>query len=75
MDTLTRKADPGYFSALQIPLLNGRLFTEQDQLGRTRNVIISKKFAEQFFPERIPSVGTCRWLSLGTTVKSTRLSG
>ena len=54
MDALTRKADPGYFSALQIPLLNGRLFTEQDQLGRTRNVIISKKLAEQFFPGENP---------------------
>jgi predicted permease len=48
-DTLIRKADPGYFSALEIPLLGGRVFTEQDSMGRTHNVIISKKFSDQFF--------------------------
>jgi predicted permease len=54
LDALTRKADPGYFSALQIPLLSGRFFTEQDKLERTRNVIVSKKFADQFFPGENP---------------------
>jgi predicted permease len=54
LDALTRKADPGYFSALEIPLLSGRVFTEEDRLERTRHVIISKKFAEQFFPGESP---------------------
>ncbi|HKD78295.1 MAG TPA: ABC transporter permease, partial [Candidatus Angelobacter sp.] len=49
-DALVRKADPGYFSALEIPLLSGRFFTDEDRLDRTRHVIISKKFAQQFFP-------------------------
>src|SRR5579859_2461800 len=49
LDALTRKADPGYFSALGIPLLGGRVFDEQDTLGRTHHVIISRKFAQQFF--------------------------
>ncbi len=49
LDALTRKADPGYFSTLEIPLLNGRVFDEQDKLGRTHHVMISKKFADQFF--------------------------
>ena len=54
LDALVRKADPGYFTTLQIPLLSGALFTEQDRLDRTRHVIISKKFAEQFFPAESP---------------------
>lgn len=49
LDALVRKADPGYFSTLEIPLLSGRVFNDQDKLGRTRHVIISKKFADQFF--------------------------
>lgn len=54
LDALTRKADPGYFSALGIPLLSGRTFDSQDRLERTHNVMISRKFAEQFFPGESP---------------------
>lgn len=50
LDALVRKADPGYFSALRIPLLSGHVFNEQDKLDRTRHVIISRTFAERFFP-------------------------
>jgi len=53
-DALVRKADPGYFSTLGIPVLSGHVFIDQDKLGRTHNVIISKKFAEQFFPGEDP---------------------
>jgi predicted permease len=53
-DAMVRKADPGYFSALEIPLLKGRFFTEQDSMGRTHNVIISKMFADEFFPGEDP---------------------
>jgi predicted permease len=54
MDTLKRRADPGYFEALQIPLLRGHVFTERDRLEQTRYVIINKKFADQFFPGENP---------------------
>ena len=53
-DALVRKADPGYFSALGIPVLSGRVFNEQDKLGRTHHVIISRKFGQQFFPGEDP---------------------
>ena len=49
-DALTRTNDPGYFTAMQIPLLRGRFFTDQERLTRDRYTIISKKFADQFFP-------------------------
>jgi predicted permease len=54
LDALIRKADPGYFSTLGIPLLSGRVFNDQDKLGQTHHVIISKKFAQQFFPGEDP---------------------
>jgi predicted permease len=53
-DALVRKADPGYFNALGIPVLSGRVFNEQDKLGRTHHVVISRKFAEHFFPGEDP---------------------
>jgi len=54
MDAIYRSADPGYFSAMQIPLLSGRFFTEQDRLERSHYVIISKQLADQFFAGESP---------------------
>jgi predicted permease len=47
-DALYRLADPGYFSALQIPLLSGRFFTSDDRDGRPKAIIISRQLAEQY---------------------------
>jgi putative ABC transport system permease protein len=47
---LMRWADPGYFTALQIPLVHGRFFTNQDRLDRAYKVIVSKQFVSKFFP-------------------------
>lgn len=54
MDAMTRKADPGYFSTMQIPLLQGRVFTPQDRLDRSNFIIISKMFADRYFPNESP---------------------
>lgn len=54
LDAMTRKADPGYFNAIQIPLLEGRIFTTQDRLDRSNYVVISKMLAEQRFPGESP---------------------
>ncbi len=51
---LYRRADPGYFSALGIPLLSGRFFTSSDRVGRVRTVIISRLLAQQYFPGENP---------------------
>ena len=51
---ITRTADPGYFSAMQIPLIAGRFFTDQERLDRDHYLIISKKFADQFFGGESP---------------------
>jgi predicted permease len=41
---------PGYFKALQIPLLRGRDFTEADGLTAQPVAIVNESFARKFFP-------------------------
>jgi putative ABC transport system permease protein len=53
-DALYRTADPGYFSALQIPLLKGRFFSSDDRIGHAKTVIISLQLAQQYFPGQDP---------------------
>jgi len=53
-DALVRTASPGYFATMQIPLLRGRVFTEQERLDRYHYIVVSKKFADQFFPNANP---------------------
>jgi predicted permease len=53
-DAITRLADPGYFSALQIPLLSGRFFTSDERGDRARKVIVSRALVQQYFPGEDP---------------------
>ena len=53
-DALYRTADPGYFSTLQIPLLQGRFFNSGDRAGRPKTVIIDHLFAQQYFAGENP---------------------
>jgi putative ABC transport system permease protein len=53
-DALYRTADPGYFSALQIPLLSGRFFTSGDRAGHPKTIIISHQLAQKYFPGENP---------------------
>jgi len=53
-DALYRTADPGYFSAMQIPLVRGRFFSNQERLEHDHYIVVSKKFADQFFPNEDP---------------------
>lgn len=45
---------PGYFSALQIPLLSGRAFTDADGPDNQQVVIINQTFARKFFGNENP---------------------
>jgi putative ABC transport system permease protein len=53
-DALYRTADPGYFSASQIPLLSGRFFTSRDRAGHPKTIIISHRLAQKYFPGENP---------------------
>jgi predicted permease len=51
---LFRTADPGYFQAMEIPLVEGRFFTSSERLNNSNFVIISQKLATEFFPNEDP---------------------
>jgi predicted permease len=49
-----RIVTPGYFNALNIPILRGRDFVEEDRGPGNSSVIISKALAERMFPHEDP---------------------
>jgi putative ABC transport system permease protein len=51
---MNRGADPGYFSAIQIPLVRGRIFTSDERLERAHVVVISQSAADLCFPGEPP---------------------
>ena len=54
LDALTRWADPGYFSALGIPLVSGRFFTSDERVERSYKVIVSRQLVQQYFAGENP---------------------
>ncbi len=54
LDLQNRRADPGYFAAMQIPLLRGRVFTSDERLDRANVVVLSQKAAATCFPGEDP---------------------
>jgi putative ABC transport system permease protein len=53
-DVMVRGAEPGYFSAIQIPLLHGRIFTLDERLQRANVAVISRSGAQILFPGEDP---------------------
>jgi len=41
---------PGYFSAMQVPVIEGRDFTEHDDAKSEEVMIVNQAFADKFFP-------------------------
>lgn len=52
--TNVRIVSPGYFSAMGIPLVKGRLFDERDSRGEPETVIIDEAMARRFWPQQDP---------------------
>jgi putative ABC transport system permease protein len=49
-----RIASPGYFEALRIPLLAGRVFSERDIAGAPPVVVVNQALAQRYFPGESP---------------------
>jgi predicted permease len=54
LDASTTFVDPGYFAAMQIPLVAGRLLTASDRLGRPLSVLVNETLVRQNFPGEVP---------------------
>lgn len=54
IDFMRRAVDPGYFAAIQIPLIRGRYFRNDERLDHTRFAIISESAAKKYFPGEDP---------------------
>jgi len=49
-DAQNRQATPGWFAAMGIPLVRGRLIERSDDKNAARVVVVNESFAERFFP-------------------------
>jgi predicted permease len=58
-----RLASTDYFRAMQIPLIKGRFFTEDDTADKPQVVIIDQKFADRFWPHEDP-IGKHVWFDV-----------
>jgi len=55
-----RDASTDYFRTMQIPLISGRFFSDQDNLETPKVAIIDQKFAQRFWPHN-DAVGKRLW--------------
>jgi putative ABC transport system permease protein len=53
-DLMVRGAEPGYFSAIRMPLLRGRIFSTDERLERAHVVLLSQGAARQMFGDEDP---------------------
>jgi predicted permease len=53
-DVVVLGADPGYLATMNIPLLRGRYFTDQDKLRSGNAMVITQSMAKTFFPNEDP---------------------
>jgi putative ABC transport system permease protein len=54
LDFMLRGAEPGYFSAIGLPILKGRVFSHDERLERANVVLISRGAAQEYFPGEDP---------------------
>jgi predicted permease len=54
LDASTYFVDPAYFAAMKIPLLQGRVFTADERLDRSSEVIVNQDFVAQFLKGEDP---------------------
>jgi putative ABC transport system permease protein len=47
-------ATPDYFTAMGIPLVRGRAFTDADRMGRPQVAIVNREFVRKYYPDADP---------------------
>jgi predicted permease len=74
MDATTRFADPGYFSTLQIPLLQGRVFDDGERFDHAGVAVVSQAFVHSYFPNG-DALGKHIVTELGMDIKKFEIVG
>ena len=69
MEVESPTVSPGYFSAMGMPLLAGREFTDQDRDGAHKVAVVNESFARHYFGEPQRAVGHYYCKGGGTNVK------
>jgi putative ABC transport system permease protein len=54
LDGMRRFVDPGYFEAMQVPLLRGRTFRDGERLENAKVVLVNETLARWYFPGEDP---------------------
>ena len=54
LDALTRFVDPGYFAALQIPIVEGRSLEANERLDQALAVVVNQELVREYFPNEDP---------------------
>ncbi len=62
-------ATPGYFAAMQLPLLAGRTFTDQDVVDHPQVAVVNATFARKYFGDPQRAVGRQLGHGQGTDTK------
>jgi putative ABC transport system permease protein len=57
LDAMERAADPGYFAAMQIPVLRGRTFTDSERLDHAYVLILNQAAVKRFFSDGENPIG------------------
>jgi predicted permease len=54
LDANVREVDPGFFNALEIPVVRGRVFQSSDRLENANVAVVTPSFVREFFPNSEP---------------------
>jgi predicted permease len=75
MDGMRRFVDPGYFAALEVPLLRGRTFRDGERLKEAKTVLVNELMARQYFPGEDPLGRHLRVDAIGTGLQDYEIVG
>ena len=81
METQVAIVTPNYFQTMQIPILKGRDFTPRDRKDSQRTVVVSKGFADRYWPgqeaigRRLFSDLTNEWFTVVGVARDTKATG
>src|SRR5262249_46266070 len=73
LDLMHRGVEPGYFSAVGIPMLKGRTFATNERLDRAKVMVISQAAAKLCFPDGEDPIG--RHIKIGITGQTYEVVG